>query len=205
MNRCASRCLAFAGFIVASSVAVSTAQSVSGKVSDAVSGAVLINAKVTVVEIPKTFATDSLGRFASDSLSKGTFTIRTEAPGYLKQSRTVMLVLPTEAGASHLDLDIKLYSLSTNADTSASKPGGLSVQYFFRGHSDTEISICDSTGKEVRTVFDRSRKGGTRTYFWDGKDNGGKPAHPGTYICKLSSGNLYTQRTLVLQASHPGK
>jgi hypothetical protein len=206
MIRFSLRCLSTVFLLVVATVAVSPAQTVSGKVSDAISGAVLANAKVTVVEIPKTYTTDSLGRFATDSLSKGTFTIRTEAAGYLKQSKTVMLVLPTEAGSSHIDLDIKLYSLATNADTGASNPaGGLAAQYFFRGHSDTEISICDSTGKVVRTVFDRSRKGGTRTFVWDGKDNGGKPAHPGTYICKLSSGNLYTQRTLALKGTQPGK
>jgi hypothetical protein len=180
------------------------AQLIAGKVSDAISGVPIVNATVTVPEIPKTYATDSLGKFVTDTLSKGTYTVRVEAPQYLKQSKTVILASPTEAGASFIDLDLKLYNLATNADASGSKPSNLSVQYFFRGHSEVEISICNSDGAVVRKTFDRSRQGGTHSYNWDGKDNAGKKVKPGTYTCKIASGNLYTQRTLVLADAQPG-
>jgi hypothetical protein len=182
-----------------------SAQLIAGKVSDAISGLPIVNASVTVVEVPKTYATDTLGKFVTDTLSKGTYTVRVEAPQYLKQSKTVILASPTEAGASYIELDLKLYSLATSTDTAGPKAGNLSVQYFFRGHSDVEISICDPSGTVVRKAFDRSRLGGTHTYTWDGKDNAGKPAKPGMYTCKLRSGNLYAQRALEIPATPAAK
>jgi hypothetical protein len=191
------------GLTLLSVCSLASAQTVAGKVTDAISGAAIAKASVTVVEIPKTYTADSAGTFATDTLSKGTFTIRVEASGYLKQSKTVMLVSPTEAGSSHIDLAVKLFSLTTNVDTTAKKTGGMTAQYFFRGHGDVEITICDSTGMVVRKIFDRSRAGGTRTFTWDGKDNRGKNPPFGNYTCKLRSGDLYAQRVLVLKEILP--
>jgi hypothetical protein len=202
--KCRTRLIgSLVGLSIVSLFAFASAQSVSGKVSDAISGAAIPRALVTVVEIPKTYTADSLGAFATDTLSKGTFTVRVEATGYLKQSKTVILASPTEAGSSHIELDVKLFSLSTNVDTAAKKTGSMTAQYFFRGHGDVDITICDSTGMVVRKIFDRSRAGGTRTVTWDGKDNRGKNVRYGTYTCKLRSGDLYAQRVLVFKEILP--
>lgn len=171
------------------------AQTISGKVTDALLKSPVINAKVTVVELKKAIQTDSTGGFKFDSLDKGNYSVRVEADKYLVQTKSVKLISPKgEAGATALTLEIALFSIASNADQSS---GQLSIKYFFPGHADAEINVCDSTGKIVRTVYDRSHTGGMRTFLWDGVDNKGKSALPGKYSCKIKSGNLLTLRTLV--------
>ena len=172
-----------------------SAQTISGKVTDALSKAPVINAKVTVIELKKETMTDSTGFFKFDSLDKGNYSVRIEADKYLRQTKSVILVSPKgEAGATAITLDVVLFSISSNADQST---GQLSIKYFFPGHGDAEINVCDSVGKVVRTVFDRTHTSGMRTFLWNGADNKGKVVPPGKYTCKIKCGNLFTLRTLV--------
>jgi hypothetical protein len=173
-----------------------SAQTISGKVTDALSKAPIIGAKVTVVEVKKEIVTDSAGVFKFDSLDKGNYSVRFEADKYLRQTKSVKLISPKgEAGATNITLEVLLFSISTNADQST---GQLSIKYFFPGHADAEINVCDSLGKVVRTVFDRTHTSGMRTFLWNGADNKGKIVPPGKYACKIKCGNLFTLRTLVL-------
>jgi hypothetical protein len=169
-------------------------QTVSGKIVDALSGEPVQGATITVLELKKTFSASPMGDFTSDTLSKGTFSLRAEAKNYLTQTRSIILSDKTGAGSDHIVADFSLYNISSNADAAK---GGMSIKYYFPGHSDVEITITDSKGKVVRKAFDRSRSGGTKTFEWDGNDNGGKPVPAGTYGCNLTSRNLVTIRSLV--------
>lgn len=172
-----------------------SAQTISGKVTDALSKAPVIGAKVMIVELKKESMTDSTGNFKFDTLDKGNYSVRIESDKYLRQTKSVKLVSPKgEAGATNITLDVVLFSVASNADQST---GQLAIKYFFPGHADAEINVCDSVGKVVRTVFDRTHTSGMRSFQWNGTDNKGKAVAPGKYACKIKSGNLFTLRTLV--------
>ena len=171
------------------------AQKISGKVIDALSKMPVVNAIVTLTESKRQFSPDSLGFYIIDSLSKGSYSVRFEAPQYVSQSKSVKIIDPKgQTGKTDIMLDVMLFSLSTEVDQSK---GQKEITYFFPGHTDVVIDVCDSTGKTVRTVFDRTRVGGMRTFRWNGTDNWGKMLPAGKYTCKFKSGNLFTCRTLV--------
>jgi Carboxypeptidase regulatory-like domain/FlgD Ig-like domain len=171
------------------------AQTISGTVIDAITKAPVKGAKVTVVEVKKEYATDSAGTFTTDTLDKGDYSVRFESESYLKQTKTVKLVgLKGATGKANIILDVLLFSLSSNADQAK---GQMAIKYYFPGHSDVSIDVCDPSGKVVRTVWDRSRTGGSKAFAWDGTDNKGKLLPAGTYTCKITCGNLFTSRNLV--------
>jgi hypothetical protein len=171
------------------------AQTISGTVIDAISKAPVKGAKVTVIETKKEYATDSMGSFKTDSLAKGDYSVRFEAESYIKQTKSAKLVaLKGATGSTNITLEVLLFSLSSNADQSK---GVMAVKYFFPGHNEVSIDVCDPGDKVVRTVWDRSRASGTRSFLWDGADNKGKILPAGKYTCKIKCGNLFTSRTLV--------
>lgn len=172
-----------------------SAQTISGKVTDALSKAPVAGAKVSIVELKKETTTDPTGFFKFDTLEKGNYSVRIEADTYVRQTKSVKVISPKgEVGSTDIMLDVMLFSVALNADQST---GQLSIKYFFPGHAEAEINVCDSLGKVVRTVFDRARTSGMRSFQWNGTDNKGKPVPPGRYACKIKSGNLFTLRTLV--------
>ncbi len=171
------------------------AQKISGKIIDALSKMPVASAKITLIELKKETAPDSMGAYAIENLSKGTYSVRFEAPQYVQQTKTVKVIdAKGEAGAIDITLDVMLFSISTEVEQSK---GTKEIKYFFPGHTDVVIDVCDSTGKTVRTVFDRTRIGGTRVFRWNGTDNWGKSLPAGKYTCKFKSGNLFTSRSLI--------
>ena len=64
-------------------------------------------------------------------------------------------------------------------------------------HGDVEFVIQNALGKKIRKMYDRSRAGGIRTVFWNGKDDDGTIVPTGRYTCKVSSGRLVMIHTLV--------
>ena len=171
------------------------AQTISGTVKDAISKAPVAGTKITVVEAKKEYTTDSAGSFVTDTLDKGDYSVRFESEAYLKLTKTVKLAgLKGATGATNITLDVLLFSLSSNADQSK---GQMAIKYFFPGHNDVSIDVCDAANKVVRTVWDRSRTSSMRTFLWDGADNRGKTLAAGKYTCNIRCGNLFTSRSLV--------
>jgi hypothetical protein len=180
---------------LAFSVSPIAAQTISGTVIDALSKTPVDSVKITVVELKKECAPDSLGIYKIEGLVKGDYSVRFEAPQYVKQTKTVKIIdAKGQTGSTTITLNVMLFSLSSNVDQNEGKK---EIKYFFPGHTDVAIDVCDSTGKTVRTVFDRTRIGGTRTFKWNGTDNWGKILPAGKYTCKFKSGNLFTCRTLI--------
>ena len=169
------------------------AQTISGVVKDALLGQPIKGATVSILELKQTFKTDAEGAFSSDTLKPGTYTIRTEAKGYLKHSKSIILKSQNEVGTSEMELDLKLYNIASNADKSR---GSLAVKYFFPGHGHVNIVIYDGNGLRIRNAIDRSRRGGMRTFSWDGRDNQGQPVPPGLYTCRISCGTMVMNREL---------
>jgi hypothetical protein len=173
----------------------SNAQIISGKIIDALSKTPIVNAKVTIVDLEKEYLTDSTGFYKTDSLKKGNYSVRFESEKYLKQSRSVKVFdSKGVTGAIDIVLDIMLFNIKSDIDKAI---GSKEIKYYFPNHADIIIEVCGPDGKPVRTVYDRSHRGGMRTFLWDGADDKGKILDAGTYSCKFKSGNLFTCRTLV--------
>ena len=171
------------------------AQTISGTVIDAISKAPVANVKITVLENKKEFKTDATGSYKIDSLDKGDYSVRFEAESYIKQTKSVKMVAAQgNVGTTSISLNVILFSISSDADQSK---GSMEIKYYFPGHNEVSIDVCDANDKVVRTVFDRSRNGGMRTFMWNGADNKGVLLPEGKYTCKFKCGNLYTSRTLV--------
>ena len=169
------------------------AQTISGVVKDALLGQPIKGATVSIIELKQTFKTDVEGAFSTDTLKPGTYTIRTEASGYLKHSKSIILKSQNEVGTSKMELDLKLYNIASNASKSK---GSMAIIYFFPGHGNVTIVIYNSSGLRIRNAFDRSRRGGMRSFSWDGKDNQGQSVPPGLYTCRISCGTMVMNREL---------
>jgi len=174
--------------------AAAQAQTIHGTVADALTKKPIAGAVVSFIGIPKTWSSDSLGNFASDTIKPGAYIVKAEAPGFLKVTRKVMLTSHQEAGTSDLTVNLSLYAIASNSESSE---GSMVVQFNFPGHFPASIDIADSKGKVVRNAYDRTRTGGMRSYSWDGKDNNGKVVPAGRYSAQVVSGRLVMIRTLI--------
>nr|MBK9651414.1 hypothetical protein [Bacteroidota bacterium] len=52
-------------------------------------------------------------------------------------------------------------------------------------NADVKISICDVTGKEVKTIAQNDVNAGTFTYIWNGDNNNGATLNNGSYFYSL--------------------
>ncbi len=50
------------------------------------------------------------------------------------------------------------------------------------------LRIYDAAGRLVRTLVDGVRPAGSHTAFWDGRDDAGRNAASGAYVCRLEAG-----------------
>jgi flagellar hook assembly protein FlgD len=169
-------------------------QSIHGIVSDAITKKPIREATITVIEMKRVITADSAGKYFSGNMDAGTYLVKIEAAGYLKLMKKIILTSKQgTAGTSDMELNAALYSIKSNADSSS---GSLSINYYFPGHNTVDITIKGKNGKTVRSAYDRSRTGGTRTFKWDGKNNDGNLVEPGTYTCKIVSGRLVSVQTI---------
>ncbi|MBN1130684.1 MAG: carboxypeptidase regulatory-like domain-containing protein [Chitinispirillaceae bacterium] len=169
------------------------AQWMHGTVRDAVSRRPIQGAAISVVEIEKTCTTDSAGYYYTGLVPAGLFNATIAAHDYLMAFRRVIIASSKGPGISRIRFNAGLYHKSTNADTIRGKA---SLTYRFPGRGDIEITIKNGIGRTIRTMFDRSRAGGMRTFSWNGRDDDGNLMPPGRYRCKVSSGRLVIIRSL---------
>jgi len=169
------------------------AQTINGVVKDALLDKPLQGATVTIVELKKSYKTDSVGAYATEKIQEGSYTVQATAPQYLKVSKRIILSSKKEVGVSDITLDLKLYNIGSSAGESK---GNMSISYFFPGHNNVLIIISNKEGRKIRRAFDKSRSGGKRIFMWDGKDDQGRPLPPGTYTCQISSGTMVMNRQI---------
>jgi hypothetical protein len=178
------------------------AQSISGTVKDALLGYQIEGATVTILELEKSYKVGIDGTYAIDSIEPGKYTIRAEAPGYLKLSKRIILKSDKDIGTSNMKLDLKLYSISSKAN---SFKGTMTVKYYFPGHGTVKIVVYDEGGNRIRRAFDRSRCGGMCSFSWDGKDDLGEYVKPGRYTCRISRGTMVINRELFWKGEGAGE
>jgi hypothetical protein len=61
-----------------------------------------------------------------------------------------------------------------------------------------ELTICDALGRPLRRLVDASLPAGAHTCVWDGRDEEGREAASGVYLCRLRSGGFAAMERLAL-------
>jgi hypothetical protein len=87
--------------------------------------------------------------------------------------------------------------------TSAPNPFASSTTLHFDAPRDGErarLEVIDITGRHVATLLDRFVIGAGQSVVWDGRGDGGAPAPPGVYLCRLEApGHIETHKLLRLE------
>jgi len=65
---------------------------------------------------------------------------------------------------------------------------GTEVAYALDQPTAVRLRIYDAAGRLVRTLVDEVRPAGRHAAFWDGRDDAGRNAASGAYICRLVAG-----------------
>ena len=81
------------------------------------------------------------------------------------------------------------------------------IRYFIPSGTDVRLVVQDQNGQPLKQLVDGYRAPGLHTETWDGRDNKGRPARPGTYRCRLVAGpfidTVELTRTAARQAAAP--
>ncbi|MFA6111318.1 MAG: FG-GAP-like repeat-containing protein, partial [Candidatus Latescibacterota bacterium] len=72
------------------------------------------------------------------------------------------------------------------------------LPYHLPRHTRVEVVVFDVTGQRVRTLVDQVQPSGEYRLLWDGRDEDGRAAASGVYLCRLTAGADRRTRRLVL-------
>lgn len=60
------------------------------------------------------------------------------------------------------------------------------------------LDVCDVTGRLVRNLLAGAQVPGVGEVTWDGRDNQGRPAAAGAYLCRLAAGRMSAREPVLL-------
>ena len=63
-----------------------------------------------------------------------------------------------------------------------------SITYSLKENARASLVVFNTLGQKVRTLLDGPVSAGKHTVVWDGKDDAGRVASSGVYICRLETG-----------------
>lgn len=73
------------------------------------------------------------------------------------------------------------------------------IKYTTTESRNVSLKIYNASGRLVRTLVDRPReRSGTKTVYWNGKDNGGKTVASGVYFFRLTAENKVATKKIVV-------
>ncbi len=75
---------------------------------------------------------------------------------------------------------------------------GTSIGYSLDRDSVVELAVYDVSGRLVRTLVSEQVPAGEHVIAWDGRDDRGNTVASGVYLYKLSTGNAFETRRMVL-------
>lgn len=73
------------------------------------------------------------------------------------------------------------------------------IRYSLAREQTANLTVCDLSGRLVRTLLNSSQRPGTYTLHWNGKDNSGRTVPCGVYFCQLVAGDYRQTFKLLLQ------
>jgi hypothetical protein len=74
----------------------------------------------------------------------------------------------------------------------------IAVSYYTPKRSGVKIELFDMNGNMVRTLLDAMVEAGTSSVSWDGRDDADRILPSGTYLCRMSTGDVSLVRRIVL-------
>lgn len=72
------------------------------------------------------------------------------------------------------------------------------IRYHLNESSPVTLKIYNTLGQEIRTLVNTYQSSGEYRVMWDGKDNGGRAASSGIYICRLQTGSFSQSQKMSL-------
>jgi hypothetical protein len=63
------------------------------------------------------------------------------------------------------------------------------IDYVLPGHCRVNLSVFDTRGELIRTLFEGNQAAGNYSMEWNSLNNAGIPVSPGIYFCKLTTDN----------------
>ena len=84
---------------------------------------------------------------------------------------------------------------------SPSSDGATTVSFSLSRPSQTRLAVYDMMGREVRILIDQDLPAGVKHVRWDGKDESGAFAAPGSYLLRLQSAEGTVTRSMLLTSS----
>jgi hypothetical protein len=78
---------------------------------------------------------------------------------------------------------------------------GTVVRFDLPTSADVNLAIFNLTGQQVATLVDGTRKAGTYTVHWDGRDDGDRELASGVYLYRLLAGDqpIETRKLLLVR------
>lgn len=72
------------------------------------------------------------------------------------------------------------------------------ITYQLAEQSHVTMNIYNVVGQRIRTLVEETRQAGSYTVRWDGRDNTGKAAASGMYLCRMEAGDYSAVRKMLL-------
>lgn len=72
------------------------------------------------------------------------------------------------------------------------------IRYELRQAMDVELVICNLLGQKIRILATGKQAGGVHSVIWDGKDESGRDAASGVYLCRLRAGGASESKKMIL-------
>ena len=74
------------------------------------------------------------------------------------------------------------------------------ITYHLKENTEVNISVFNTLGKLVKTIYDSQQVAGSYNVFWNGKNNENVQVPSGTYFIRMNTaGMLQTQKILLLK------
>jgi hypothetical protein len=109
-----------------------------------------------------------------------------------------VLVIPYSAVAEPSDFAPAAQGLTLGDATPNPFRGQVSVVYALAQGSHARLRVYGADGRLVRCLDEGVKKPGRYHSVWDGRDDRGRFAPPGVYVCRLDAGSAHAARVMLM-------
>lgn len=116
--------------------------------------------------------------------------------GFQAQDYTFDLLTSAATSVS----DPPLYTRTVNLEQNRPNPfdGSTQISYELASTGPVSLAIYDASGRLVRSLIQAEQRSGHHVVHWDGRDDLGREAAPGTYFYRLETGGDPQTRKMIL-------
>lgn len=147
-----------------------------------------------------TSSNDSLQILVDSATHIATFT----APNFIGQANLTFIVVDPKGASDTRVVGSLVTTVSGTHDDSRPRPGefvlyqnfpnpfniSTTISFDLQAAADVRVTLFNSLGKKIRTLFKDSLVAGSYKLLWDGRDDARKIATSGVYFYKIETANL---------------